>query len=400
MDASSEDESEGCAASPGPRSKRQALDWRRCGGNSAAGSILSSHSSGGGGDRRRNPVAPVISIDSSDSGSVSGSGTVAGGKRRRKRPFRCRAKSFALTFSRCPVERDDFDAAFKLQRGPFPVYQSARELHKDGFPHLHVFIGYFKRRDVRSARSFDVAIDGTTYHPNFSKCRSEAAWQKYISKGDDHDLAPSLSGAAYDPLREELGKRKAMYADYCWSRDFLVTRSLKPVDFPVSLVCDGITYQLFAPDPAIKRRSWWIVAPPNAGKTRWLNRTFGGKRIYSPRTGKYPFEGYDDQDIVVYDDRESVSFAEFSSVLNTWDIVEPIAGEIRYNTKNWKLGHTRSVIVLSNHTIEESMKPEDVQRMRKRFIQIVNPILLQPSDLSSPEPEELQQSSEYQAFAS
>jgi len=340
--------------------------------------------------------------DSGSDGSQHASGERRrGGKRKRKRSFRCTGKCFALTYPKCETERADFDAAFHARFGPFTDYGSAREAHADGTHHMHVFVAFGRRRDLRSSRYFDLAVGGRSYHSNTQKCKSAAAWKQYISKGEDFHVSSAESGAAYNPLGEELGKRKSMYADYQWSRDFAVSRSMRDVEYPVELACDGITYQLCAPDPACKRRSWWIVAPPNAGKTRWINRVFAGRRIWCPRTGKYPFEGYDDQDIIIYDDREGVSFAELASVLNTWDIIQPIAGEIRYVTKNWKIGHTRSVIVLSNHTIEESM-PDDIQRMRKRFIQIVNPTLLQPDELSSPDPspQPALSNPDYQAFAS
>lgn len=152
---------------------------------------------------------------------------------------------------------------------------------------------------------------------------------------------------------------------------------------------------MLKPDPAVKQRNWWIVAKPNAGKTRWLNRVFAGKKIYSPRTGPYPFEGYNDAEIVVYDDREGVDFSEFASVLNTWNIVQPVAGQVRYTTRNWKIGQTRSVIVLSNKTIEDTFSTTDKEldslnhrRMKKRFMQIVNPVLKDEAESDSDDEQE------------
>jgi len=104
--------------------------------------------------------------------------------------------------------------------------------------------------------------------------------------------------------------------------------------------------------------------------------------------GKYPFEGYANEDIIIYDDRENVSFEEFANVANTWDIVMPVFGEVRFNTQDWKVGHTRNIIVLSNKTIEQCMKEEDWQRMKKRFIQIVNPVLKPLEENSSDDEEE------------
>jgi len=338
---------------------------------------------------------PAIEADSSDGVIVlsgdSGSDdscSSRGGKRGRGRhgSFRIQARTYALTYPKCPVERSVFDEEFKRKFVPVE-FASAREQHKDGSYHLHVFVDFGKRRDVQSTRYFDLAFESITYHPNIQRCKSRRKWLDYISKGRDHGVA-SLSGdVGFDVFSEPLGKRKSMWQDYMWSQEHRVLLSQKPISFPIKLECEGKSYEMLNPDPRVKKRNWWIVAPPNAGKTRWLNKTFAGQRVYCPRTGPYPFEGYLDQDIVVYDDREGVSFAEFASVLNTWEIIQPVAGQVRYKIQNWKLGHTRSIIVLSNKTIECSMPEEDWQRMKKRFIQIVNPVLIPPEELSDDDEE-------------
>lgn len=308
------------------------------------------------------------------------------GAKKKKRAFRLSCKQYSLTYPQCPVSRAVFDEAFKLKFRP-GEYASAREPHADGNFHLHLFCSYFKRLDVRSSRHFDVAIEGVNYHPNIQKTKNKLAWLEYINKGDDYG---KLEGdIRYDPLLEPLGKRKSRWEDWQWSEAFRASRQLKAVEFPIKLECEEKKcYEMLKPDPRNKKRSWWIVAPPNAGKTLWLNRTFAGVSIYSPRTGAYPFEGYMDQDIVVYDDREAVSFAEFASVLNTWEIVMPIAGQVRYRTQDWKVGHTRSVIVLSNRTIEEVMPQDDWNRMKKRFVQIVNPRLRSVEEIEEERKEE------------
>lgn len=318
----------------------------------------------------------VASCDAASAAASSSACSGRGGK------FRVCARSFALTYPQCAVQRADFDPVFKLKFGP-AEFASAREDHADGSKHLHVFVAFKKRVDVRRARHFDVAIGGRTYHANTQRVKSRAAWLQYISKGDDHGVGDLRRDVGFDPLSAELGKRKSLHADFVWSEQYRVRAAMRAVSYPIELVCEGKSYAMLQPDPRVKKRNWWIVAPPNAGKTRWLNRTFAGQRIWAPRTGPYPFEGYGDEDIVVYDDRTGVSFAEFASVLNTWDIIMPVAGQVRYNVQNWKLGHTRSVIVLSNKTIEQSMPEEDHQRMKKRFIQIVNPVLIPPEELSS-----------------
>lgn len=83
--------------------------------------------------------------------------------------------------------------------------------------------------------------------------------------------------------------------------------------------------------------------------------------------------------------------------MSIWDIVCPVFGEVRFRTQDWKVGHTRSVIVLSNRTIQEAMDPGDLDRMRARFLQIINPQLIQPGEESPPPP--VSPSSPVPAFA-
>lgn len=351
-------------------------------GSSPAGDLLRDEA--GESEGRRGRAYSSVDDMSRGSGSERKRRGGAGGGRNKK--FRMQAKQYALTYPQCPVVRAAFDAEFNKRFSPHE-YASARESHQDGNYHMHVFVAFKSKKNVQSARYFDVSIEGSTYHPNIQKCRSRDHWLQYIAKGDDHGVADLVQRGpvGFDPLSEPLGKRKSKYLDYKWSQEYEQRSKLLPVNYPVRLVTADRTYEMLKPSPIPKKRSWWVVAEPNAGKTRWVNRVFSGQRIFCPRTGKYPFEGYDDEDIIIYDDREGVTFAEFSSVLNTWDIPMPIAGEIRYVTQYWKRGHTRSCIVLSNKTIEESMPPEDVVRMKKRFIQIVNPVLAHEDDVSDPD---------------
>lgn len=292
--------------------------------------------------------------------------------------FRITGKQFAITYPRCEVLRDRFDQEFKSRHAGLEEYHSAREDHKDGGKHIHVFVSYRGRKDVSSARYFDITIDGITYHPNIQKCKNRRDWIKYISKGDDS----SLSGdCEFNPLLEKLGDRKRLHADWEWSLEYNIQRQLKPIQWPIRLVTEQQTYEMVKPvigedGKYVKKRNWWIKAEPNAGKTYWINKTFGGYKIWMPRMGKYPFEGYNGAEIVIYDDREAeVTFAEFSDVCNVWNIVKPIYGEVRFRTQNWPLNAIRCVIVLSNKMIEDVFQGTHLNAMKKRFIQILNPKL-------------------------
>jgi len=366
------------------------------------------------GHEERESVASVAADDRSDAAPSEGASRRESADRRRggrsvhggadtrrgdRKSFRCSSKQFAITYPQCDVRRDVFDELFRSKH-KVAQYASAREQHEDGHWHLHLFVAFERRTDVQSSRYFDVSVDGKIYHPNVQSCRDRSAWLGYISKGTDHGV-DELRRELEDPINARIGKRKATAADLKWTEEELIRRSLKPVVYPILLECEGKTYEMNVPDPKCKKRSWWIVAPPNAGKTRWINKQFARMAIYCPRMGKYPYEGYCDQDIIIYDDRKGVQFEELSDVLNTWEFLHPVYGEVRFTTQNWRMGHTRNVIVLSNKTIEQSFPEEDWLRVKKRFIQIVNPVLIPLSEKSDDDEEMKQAEPEFaQEFAS
>lgn len=281
------------------------------------------------------------------------------------------------------------------------MLEVVQEEHKDGTPHLHVWCRWVQQKDIRSERAFDIgalALGSPKFHPNIQKCKSDSQWRDYMRK-----TGVSVSGSdiqpanCFDFLRPPSGKVKSTFNDEVFRHNMYLQQNLKEIPWPIKLETAGATFLMPKPDPKIKKRNWWIVAPPNTGKTHWLNRTAAGCKIYMPRMGKYPFEGYGDQELIVYDDRKGVTFEEFSDVLNTWDMPHPVYGEVRFVTANWRMGTTRSVIVLSNLTIEESFQNADselqstnIKRMKKRFITILNPKLLTAEEMAALSVEDLE----------
>lgn len=347
----------------------------------------------------------------------SSSSTSSRGKKAGNRTFRITGFHFAITYPKCPIEKSTFTDLFKTKFQP-DTCVVAREQHEDGSYHFHVYAGYNKCKDIRSQRYYDITFttetgEIQTFHPNIQKVKNVSAWKQYITKGDDWDI---IRGDGIDPrsngmgikkrscshrddadpdwnvLDASLGTRKGEWNDHVWSDQYRLWQSLTDIKYPIVLQCtDGFKYEMQAPNASIKKRHWWIVAPPNTGKTRWVNYTFANQRIYFPRLGKYPYEGYRNQDIIIYDDRSGVTFDEFSDACNVWNIPKPIYGEVRFTTQDWKIGHARNIIVLSNLTIEEYFQQHDWSRMKKRFIQIVNPTLMDPADMSDDEYEIPQQ---------
>lgn len=325
-----------------------------------------------------------------------------------------------------------FHAAFQAAFHPDSI-RTAREQHKgddgepSGFHHIHVFAEWINKKNIKSARHFDLSFPppgdepaaaaassepvDRVYHPNIKKCWDAAGWLRYISKEGDFD--DSLG--KFNILDHPAGKRKSFHDDHRFTERFLRAESDKHIVWPVVLKCsDGVEYTMLAPDARIKKRHWWIVSPPNSGKSYWINETFAGKKVFVPMKGDYPFEAYQNEELIIYDDRDQITFEEFSNVANVYKIETHVYGKARFVAVNWPRapplpnvpiprGAVRNIIVLSNQTIEVQC-PNDVDRMKARFKQIINanllPLEMQSAPSSPVPPPFVSLEGDYSAFAS
>lgn len=102
------------------------------------------------------------------------------------------------------------------------------------------------------------------------------------------------------------------------------------------------------PDPAEKDRHMWVVGPPDSGKTFAFQKTCKGLQVFmAGPSERYRFENYAGEDIICFDD-VMPKLNEILDCTGTWDIKKERAGGKRYNPGFWPMGHTRTVVVLSN----------------------------------------------------
>lgn len=103
------------------------------------------------------------------------------------------------------------------------------------------------------------------------------------------------------------------------------------------------------PDPAEKKRHWWIWGPPDVGKTNITQTAMAGMKVYSAGpNAKYRFESYEHEDIVLFDDCVP-TLQEILDATNTWHIQRERVGGKRYSSGYWKVGHSRTLVILANH---------------------------------------------------
>lgn len=274
------------------------------------------------------------------------------------KPFRFSARSVLLTYPKCD---ENPLTAFEWFKNNFPwkYVCVGQEHHKDGDLHLHAYIQFTKKFESVNCRVFDL----DQFHPNIvpstKRHHTPANAKRYCAKEGFKFVETEPISEELDCILEEapIGKRKNLYFDYVWYRQYKEFRRLSDLEWPITINYHDENGQLASftlerPDPSKKNRNLWIVGPPNAGKTWWINHNFGGRRVFLPGV-EFPYEGYDNQDLIVYDDHAPKSFSELANIVNTHNVPMQVAGKHRYTTLNWMMGHTRTIIVLSNKTIQQ-----------------------------------------------
>lgn len=106
----------------------------------------------------------------------------------RSNNFRLQAKGFFLTYSQCPIPKEDYLDLLKRRQPTLPpVYEIlvVQELHQDGNPHLHVWIKFDVQLSTRDQRYFDCEYNGANYHGRYEVARSPKAVIGYCTKTKD-----------------------------------------------------------------------------------------------------------------------------------------------------------------------------------------------------------------------
>lgn len=102
-----------------------------------------------------------------------------------KKSFRMQYKEIGLTYSRCPIPRDEIIRLLQ-EKFEFTDYYVAQETHKEEkecSTHLHVWLEAANKPNIRNQNFFDVEYLGSTYHPNIGKKKRN--WiHNYLKKQD------------------------------------------------------------------------------------------------------------------------------------------------------------------------------------------------------------------------
>lgn len=308
-------------------------------------------------------------------------------KKEKPASFRFNAQKAFLTFAQANRLTKSKILDMAKAKGSLQRYVIGEEDHLDGGKHFHCFLHWGKKLDSRRVDYFDVKVLTYNYHPNIKgvKRGTDLEVIEYCMKDQDYEDSGGLVTSVF-PNSKGFTKK---ITDHCNWHKYMRQMKLRNIDYPVLLPDD--VQVITKPDPITKQRHWLISAPPSYGKTRWVNCAFGGKRVYCvPTDTEYPFEDYKDEDIIIFDDymvnAQNTCKVEawVIAATNTWFVLNQVPGKVRYVTKYWRLGHTRTIIWLCNECPTFFLE----ERMQHRFRTLVLEQEWKPLDAREPYYEE------------
>lgn len=263
-----------------------------------------------------------------------------------KKEFRINAQTFALTYSQCNLSKERVTFFIKNKR-PIEHIVTCKEYHKDGNRHLHVYVRFQQKLNIKKETFFDITDCGTTYHPNIQACKLPQNWYEYVRK--DGNILEDFS---WDFLSmNNYIKRKNDFESF--KRDAF-KRSLK--ECPKEVTVNNMIFKNEG-----KKRHVIIVSDPDWGKTEWIENTFEGYRVIKANKGKYPLDHYDGEEVILFDDNIPPANL-ILNISNVYKTVTPI-GETRYENRYWPLYQQRWIFIMLN-TMPEYM---DWPNMKSRF---------------------------------
>ena len=266
----------------------------------------------------------------------------------RGKNFRMQGKCFFLTYPKCDVTKEDCLRSLEL-KGDIEEYIICREKHQDETNHLHVYVKYRVKKDIKNNKYFD--LEGQ--HGSYETVKNKFAVMKYVQKGDDYISNFDLK------VKEDcrLNKKRDI------SRELMNGRALTEVveDNPELLFGykklkeDINMYQM---DKKIaykgKRDNIWLWGLPGCGKSQWVERNY--PNAYRKDQSKW-WDGYQGAEVVVLEDLDSPALGHLIKILAD---NYACAGEV----KGSKVPLMHQKFIITSNRLPSELWKEDEMMMR------------------------------------
>lgn len=212
-----------------------------------------------------------------------------------QKKFNLQGKNFFLTYPKCLLEKEEVRDLL-LNIVPCECIIIAKELHKDGTPHIHVFMTTDKKVRTKLASFFDLS----TYHGNYQTARDSDDVYAYICKTD---LQPLYYGK-YSGNKQTVVQKRALQNKLMLSKT------------PIELVDEGYVHisqyksikdainmynidKVLVPD-YMPKECIWIYGKTGTGKSRYI-RDNHPNIVYFKAQNKW-WDGYSSEKIILIDD--------------------------------------------------------------------------------------------------
>lgn len=224
--------------------------------------------------------------------------------------FRAQYLTYGLTYSRCPMEREDLMNKLLLKIPYISDYYVARETHKEEKVcpyHLHVWFQVSQKPNFTNQNCFD--IDG--YHPNIGNKKRNWIYN-YLKKQDIDPytniptgfIQLAIEGRLEDATKQFINLHPKDYA----INKVRIDANLKSLgkkkkeDHVYPLTSD------YVPDWDPAETSLHVVGESGCGKTEWAKSyvVHKLKKTYLRVTHMDGLKKYTDEDVIIWDD---LSFA-------------------------------------------------------------------------------------------
>lgn len=291
--------------------------------------------------------------------------------------FRMNGKNFILTFPQCATTKEE--AAERLQqqwKDELQGYIVCEEQHKDGTPHLHVFLKFHQRKNFKTADCMDF-IGGK--HGNYQVCRSAKKSIEYVTKAGKYvaegvDVESVRKQKTGDKICGMLDDGKSLFEIKEEEKGYFLMNKRKIEEYAAWVQCenskkskldwvepktDGLTdankqiaewiCKNIRQTRTFKAPQLFIFGKPNLGKTslvEWLKKFLS---VYLMPTTEEFYDHYsDDYDLVVLDEFKGQKTIQF---LN--EFLQGSSMSIRKKGSQGLKKKNLPVIILSNYSLEE-----------------------------------------------
>lgn len=299
---------------------------------------------------------------------------------KKEKKFRMNAKQFMLTFAQCDVKKEVAVERIEQKFGDsLKGYVVAEEKHKDGSPHLHIFLQFTEKKNFKTCSCFDFI---TEQHGEYETARSLSGAVNYcikegnyLSKGIDLDKVKKVKkGKLSDSIAKRIHDGDTISQIAETEPGFCMINKRKIEDYASWVQCERSKknkIDWIAPslegltDGNLKIAEWlsknirqtrafkapqlYIHGPRNLGKTsliEWLEKSLSV--YHMPMTEEFYDLYADDFDIVVLDEFKGQKTIQF---LNQF--LQGSAMPIRKKGSQAMKYKNLPVVILSNYSLSE-----------------------------------------------